>query len=81
MEKAKKRACRFCVKKNQAGEFLKSTGFYAWCLILPLIAVSLLFQWKEGLLKWGSVLIYGTGSAFFIYIEWVYLAMNGRFPQ
>ena len=50
-------------------------------MILPLIAVSLLFQWKEGLLKWGSVLIYGTGSAFFIYIEWVYLAMNGRFPQ
>ena len=81
MEKAKKRACRFCVKKNQAGEFLKSTGFYVWFLILPLIAVSLLFQWKEGLLKWSSVLIYGAGSAFFIYIEWVYLAMNGRFPQ
>lgn len=62
LEKAKKRACRFCVKKNQAGEFLKATGFYVWFLILPLIAVSLLFQWKEGFLKWVSVLIYGAGS-------------------
>ena len=69
------------MKKKQTGEFLKFSGFYVWFLIVPLTAVTLLFKWKNGFLRWVSTFLYGGTCAFLIYIEWIYLAMNGRFPQ
>ena len=80
-ENAKEKAYRYCVKKKQTGEFLKFSGFYVWFLIVPLTAVTLLFKWKNGFLRWVSTFLYGGTCAFLIYIEWIYLAMNGRFPQ
>ena len=78
---AKEKAYRYCVKKKQTGEFLKFSGFYVWFLIVPLTAVTLLFKWKNGFLRWVSTFLYGGTCAFLIHIEWIYLAMNGRFPQ
>lgn len=69
------------MKKKQTGEFLKFSGFYVWFLIVPLTAVTLLFKWKNGFLRWVSTFLYGGTCAFLIHIEWIYLAMNGRFPQ
>ena len=79
-ENAKEKAYRYCVKKKQTGEFLKFSGFYVWFLIVPLTAVTLLFKWKNGFLRWVSTFLYGGTCAFLIHIEWIYLAMNGRFP-
>lgn len=85
--RAKSRECkrkslyRYCMKKKRTGEFLKFSGFYVWFLIVPLTAVTLLFKWKNGFLRWVSTFLYGGTCAFLIHIEWIYLAMNGRFPQ
>ena len=79
-ENAKEKAYRYCMKKKQTGEFLKFSGFYVWFLIVPLTAVTLLFKWKNGFLRWVSTFLYGGTCAFLIHIEWIYLAMNGRFP-
>lgn len=81
IRKAKKKAKRFFIKKKQTEEKLKYAGFYVWLTVLPLFLVTLCFKFRAGIFKWLAMVAYGACSAGLLYAEWVYLAMNGRFPQ
>lgn len=81
IKNAKKKAERFCLKKKQTGEALKYAGFYMWILLIPLTVITFLFKLRAGFFKWLSMAISIGMSTFFIHMEWIYLAMNGRFPQ
>lgn len=81
IEDAKKQVGDYFFEKSQAPEALKFAGFYVWLLALPLFFVTLLFYFRAGLSRWLSLLLYGIASAGLLYMEWVYLVMNGRFPQ
>ena len=60
---------------------LVNAAKYCWLLLAVLFPVSLVFCWDRGLWSHLQRLLSMVLTAAVVRLEWIYLAMNGRFPQ
>ena len=75
------KALKYATNSKQAPFRLRFYSFYFCLLLIPLIPVTLVLRFKEGI---GTLLLHLLQTALYAALlagEWVYLAINGRFPQ
>ncbi len=75
------KALRLARESTQAFFRLRFYSFYFWLVLIPLIPVTLILRFRAGI---GMHLLYLLQTAIFVLLvaaEWIYLAINGRFPQ
>ena len=86
IKKAEKKAKEYLLKKEQGPEELRFFSFYVWILLPPLYITTVLFCFKrenpgKQAAKHLWNLACGAAMAGFLWMEWIYLAIGGRFPQ
>ena len=75
------KALRLAGESTQAFFRLRFYSFYFWLVLILLIPVTLILRFRAGI---GMHLLYLLQTAIFALLvaaEWIYLAINGRFPQ
>ena len=73
-------AKQYLEKTSDVNSSLINAARYCWLLLAVLFPVSLVFCWQKGILSHLQQLLSILGTAVIVWLEWVYLAMNGRFP-
>ncbi|MBR5047155.1 MAG: hypothetical protein IKX76_02850 [Eubacterium sp.] len=76
-----KKAWRLASESKQAFFRLRFYSFFFWLVLIPLIPATLILRCRAGM---GKHLLYVLQTVFFALLtaaEWIYLAINGRFPQ
>ncbi|MCD8019056.1 MAG: hypothetical protein LUF92_05550 [Clostridiales bacterium] len=81
IKKAVKKARKYLLKKNQTSTELKNASFYFCLLLIPVFLITVLFCWKKKIAESIRNLLRIFSMLAVMAMEWVYLAMNGRFPQ
>ncbi|MDO5147201.1 MAG: hypothetical protein Q4D60_09380 [Eubacteriales bacterium] len=78
---SEKTAQRYLKKMSQTDERLKVFCFYFWIVLIPLGILTVIVRGRRRL---GELIrnMFRVGMmAVLVWAEWMYLAMNGRFPQ
>ena len=75
------KALRMATESTQAFFRLRFYSFYFWLVLIPLIPVTLILRYRAGIGKHLLYLLETAAFALLVAAEWLYLAINGRFPQ
>ena len=81
MNNSKEKARKYLWDKSATNQSLKEYSFYVWFVLMPLLPVTVIFCREKKLWEHIRNILCIGGCGFFLYLEWIYLAMNGRFPQ
>ena len=89
IKEARPAAAEYLKNENQTDPSLKKISFYFWVLIIPLYILTALFCSdyhinKKALFSFLRLfrdLIFIIIAGTLVWLEWIYLAINGRFPQ
>lgn len=81
MKNSEGKAQKYLWDKSGTDQKLKGYSFYVWFVLVPLFPVTVIFCWKKKIWEHIRNIIAIGGCGFFLALEWIYLAMNGRFPQ
>lgn len=73
-------ADQYMTESEDVNSSLVNAARYCWLLLLVLFPVSLVFCWDRGFFSHLQQLLSIVATAVVVRLEWVYLAMNGRFP-
>ena len=73
-------AVEYMEETQDVNSSLVNAARYCWLLLAALFPVSLVFCWKRGIFSHLQQLLSILGTALIVWMEWVYLAINGRFP-
>lgn len=73
-------ARKLMADSEEVNSSLVNAAGYFWLLLIPLFPVTLIFCWDRGILSHLRQLISIAATCVITKLEWVYLAMNGRFP-
>lgn len=75
------KALSMATESTQAFFRLRFYSFYLWLVLIPLIPVTLILRFRAGIAKHLLYLLETVIFALLVAAEWLYLAINGRFPQ
>lgn len=81
MEASKEEARNYLWDKSATDQNLKQYSFFVWFLLVPLFPITLIFCWQKKVGEHILNILSIGGCGLFLCLEWIYLAMNGRFPQ
>ena len=81
MKSSEGKAQKYLWDKSGTNQILKGYSFYVWFVLVPLFPITVIFCWKKKIWEHIRNIILIGGCGFFLALEWIYLAMNGRFPQ
>lgn len=75
------KAKKYMLHNNNSPKGLKYASFYLWLVLVPIVPLTIICQRKKGWSLQIRNFLYAFGSGVFLLAEWIYLALNGRFPQ